>query len=47
MEIEAQELITAQKNVIGDLQHQNIILQLQIKKMQTELDKHQETVNKD
>jgi hypothetical protein len=42
MEIEAQSLINAQKNIISDLQHQNIILQLTVQKMQVELDKNKQ-----
>jgi hypothetical protein len=42
MEIEAHEIIMMQKNVISDLQHDNILLQLQIKKLQKELNQHKE-----
>lgn len=40
MEIEAADLINAQKKIISDLQHQNLILQLTVQKLQNELEKY-------
>ena len=36
MEIDSQEIINLQKLVISDLQHQNLIMQIQIQKLQAE-----------
>lgn len=38
MEIEAQAVINAQKKMISDLQHQNLIMQLTIQKLKAEID---------
>jgi hypothetical protein len=42
MEIEAQAVINAQKHMISDLQHQNLIMQLTIQKLQSELSEQME-----
>ena len=38
IQIQAQELIDAQKEAMSDLQSQNIILKIQVRKLQAELD---------
>lgn len=46
MEIEAKDVIEAQKRIIGDIQHQIIIKDLMITKLKTELDSLKKPIKK-